>query len=135
MRETTLHAQPFDPGRLTLSGRPVVVAERIRINTGSGAGTFSVSPGGVLAYVTNPTTMSRLTWFDRSGREVGTWGETGVFSSHHLSRDGQWVTASILGCSDDARDIWLFDTRRGIRTRVTRDDADTLIQRCLLTAV
>jgi dipeptidyl aminopeptidase/acylaminoacyl peptidase len=123
LRETTLFAQRFDPGRRTLSGSPMIVAERIRINTGSGAGTFSVSPAGVLAYVTNRSTVSRLTWFDRGGREVGTLGEPGAFWNLHLSRDGGWVTAS-LGPSEDARDIWLFDTHRGIRTRVTRDDAD-----------
>jgi len=122
-RETTLYAQPFDPQRLSLSGSPVVVAERIRVNTGNGAGTFSVSPGGVLAYVTNRTTTSRLTWFDRAGREVGTVGEPGVFWNVHLSRDGRWAAGS-LGPSEDARAVWLYDVSRGIRTRVTRDDAD-----------
>jgi Tol biopolymer transport system component len=123
VRETTLYAQPFDPERLSLSGSPVVVAERIRVNTGNGAGTFSVSAGGVLAYVTNRTTTSRLTWFDRGGREVGTVGEPGVFWNVHLSRDGRWAVGC-LGPSEDARTVWLYDVNRGIRSRVTRDDAD-----------
>jgi len=50
MRETTLVAQAFDAGILTLSGGAFPLAERIQINTGSGAGAFSVSELGVLIY-------------------------------------------------------------------------------------
>lgn len=67
---------------------------------------------------------ARLTRLDRSGREVGALGDPGDFSNLHLSRDGGWATASVSAASDDDRDIWVFDVRRGVRTRVTRDDAD-----------
>ncbi|MGQ0735603.1 MAG: hypothetical protein ACT4QD_18360 [Acidobacteriota bacterium] len=48
----------------------------------------------------------------RSSPRTSTLDEPGTFWSLHLSRDGQGVTAS-LGESEETRDIWLFDVRRG----------------------
>jgi len=124
LRETTLFAQPFDPDRLVVSGTPVPIAERIRLNTGSGAGAFSVSASGVLVYQTVDRTPSRLTWLDRNGRIVGVLGDPGLYGGLHLSGDGLWAAASMSGTSDDGSDIWIFDVGRGVRTRVTRDAAD-----------
>ena len=124
LRETTLFAQPFDPDRLALSGTPLVIAEGIRINTGSGAGSFSVTSNGLLAYVTTDVTPSRLTWFDRTGSAVGALGDPAIISELSLSADGLWAAASIQSSGADDHDIWVFDLRRGVRTRVTRDEAD-----------
>jgi Tol biopolymer transport system component len=46
-----------------------------------------------------------------------------VFWNVHLSRNGRWATSS-LGTSEDARDIWLYDVSRGVRSRVTREESD-----------
>jgi len=124
LRETTLFAQPFDAERLTLSGNPVPLAERIRINTGSGAGQFSISNIGMLVYQSIDTTPSQLTWIDRSGRVAGTLGDPGAIADLHLSGNGLWAAVSMSGRSDDQHDIWLFDVGRGVRTRLTSDEAD-----------
>jgi Tol biopolymer transport system component len=47
-----------------------------------------------------------------------------------LAADGQSVVASIYNRGVNDRDIWLLDTRRGVRTRVTsgpEDDSDPLL--------
>jgi serine/threonine protein kinase len=124
LRETTLVAQPFDAEALTFSGGAFPLAERIQINTGSGAGAFSVSESGVLIYQTTRASPSRLVWLDRTGRETGTLGEAGRYSEASLSADGSRVAVSMFGESSDDRDIWLFDVRRGLRTRVTTDPTD-----------
>jgi serine/threonine protein kinase len=124
MRETTLVAQPFDADRLTLSGGAFPLAERIQINTGSGAGAFSVSDSGVLIYQVARIAPSRLVWLDRGGRETGVLGEAGSYSEASLSADGSQVAVSMFGESRDDRDIWLFDVRRGLRIRVTTDRTD-----------
>jgi len=124
VRETTLVAQPFDADKLTLSGGAFPLAERIQINTGSGAGAFSVSESGVLMYQVAGIAPSRLVWLDRGGRETGVIGEAGSYSEASLSADGSRVAVSMFGESRDDRDIWLFDVRRGLRTRVTTDRTD-----------
>ena len=50
LRDTTLMAQPFDPGRLEVSGSPVPVAEDVASFTPVSYGMFSVSDTGTLVY-------------------------------------------------------------------------------------
>jgi hypothetical protein len=72
LREGTLMAQPFDPGRLELSGEPFPVVEQVSFSALSSLGSFSVSGDGVLAYLTGPVgSTSELLWFDRTGKRLG----------------------------------------------------------------
>ncbi len=130
LRERTLMTQPFDPRSLALSGTAVAVADRILINDGSGAGAFTVSGTGLLLFQSTASKVSRLTWLDRTGRQVGTVGEPDEYGEASMAPDGQSVVASIYNRGADDRDIWLLDTRRGVRTRVTsgpEDDSDPLL--------
>ena len=71
----TLRGQAFDAERLELNGPPFTIAADVGVSS-SGLGAFSVSGAGVLAYSGTLSKFSRLTWFDRSGREAGTIGAT-----------------------------------------------------------
>ena len=125
LRETTLYAQPFEAARATLSGEAVPVAERIEINTGSGAGAFSISSTGVLVYQDVAPVTADLTWFDRSGRRLGTLGDAALWSSDpRLSADGSHVVASAESSDGRDHDLWLLDVARGTRQRITSGDAD-----------
>jgi Tol biopolymer transport system component len=125
LRENTLYAQPFDPKRRTLSGNPFPVAERVQVNTGSGAGAFAVSHSGVLVYQASRAAPSQLVWFDRGGRRIGGLGEAGLYHPDpRLVADGSRAVISVIGTARDERDIWLFDVDRGVRTRITDDRAD-----------
>ncbi|MGA9885002.1 MAG: protein kinase [Candidatus Acidiferrales bacterium] len=115
----TLMAQPFDARRLELTGEPVPVAEQI----GSllSYGYFSASTNGVLVYKTGVGGVSRLTWFDRQGKNLGTAGEPGAYDTISLSPDG---TRAIVSRADDpshmnVETLWLVDFARGTSTRFT----------------
>jgi Tol biopolymer transport system component/tRNA A-37 threonylcarbamoyl transferase component Bud32 len=117
MRENTLMAQPFDTGRLQLRGDPVPVAEGLAI-IGS-TGVFSVSPGGALAYRTGDQGANyQLTWFDRQGKILSTFGQPGPDQSIVLSPDGtRGAVRDAPGGT--AGDLWTLDFARGVRTRFT----------------
>ena len=116
MRENTLMVQPFDPGKLQLGGEPVPVAEHVAI-IGLG-GTFSASAAGVLAWVTGPSTDVQLTWFDRQGKAIGSFGETTSGCCLALSPDGTQavIRDALLNVPGD---ILRLDFTRGVRTRLT----------------
>ena len=125
MRGDTLMAQRFDADRLELTGNAVTVAEGVQIGGVSGrTGAFSVSQTGVLAYQTGAGDVrSQLIWFDRSGKQIAALGDQADLGGVELSPDGTRAAVNILD-PGRARDIWLYDVARGLRTRFTFDPGE-----------
>ena len=123
-RGTTLVAQPFDDERLMLAGDAFPLADQI--HTTGGFAFFSVG-SGVLSYRTgSANTSTRLVWFDRTGKELGTLGDPAPYSFVKLSPDGKRVSVRVLDATRGTGDIWLYDITRGLRNRFTFDPADEL---------
>ena len=116
----TLLAQPFDSGRLVLSGQPTPIEAGIgRSSRGNGA--FSTSRTGTLAYSGATLRTGRLTWFDRNGTALGTVGLSGEhdYADFRLSRDDTRLSASLVDPKLSLPDVWLFDLARGAASRLT----------------
>ena len=77
VRDGTLTAQTFDVTRLELSGDPFPIAEQVVSDPIFGNGMFSASANGVLVYRAGQSGNTQLTWFDRSGKRLGTVGPPG----------------------------------------------------------
>jgi serine/threonine protein kinase len=115
-----LVAQPFDTGKLKITGEPMTVAEHVTTVGDNHEFDFSVSDNGVLAYQSG-SSASQLAWFDRSGRKLATVGEPDNYASIALSRDGQRAAAGLLDADGRQSDIWLIDLSRGSKSRLTFD--------------
>lgn len=119
MREGTLMVQPFDTSKLQLRGEPVPVAEHVG-TTGS-SGIFSVSPAGVLAYRSGAASAAGVfqpTWIDRQGKATGAFAQPSPDTGLTLSPDA--TRAAGRDHQQQAKgDIWLLDSVRGVRTRLT----------------
>ena len=111
MREATLMAQPFDAQRRSWTGQAVPLAEGVQMNPATGTGAFSVSQTGVLVYQTGSFAGTQLTWFDRTGKVLGTFGEPKGYRDVQLSPDGGTVSTTIYGPGAPG-DVWLFDNER-----------------------
>jgi eukaryotic-like serine/threonine-protein kinase len=122
----TLMAQPFDTGRLELAGDAIPIAERVS-NT-----SLSVSATDVLVYVSGeqqiPASVVKgnvrgeLTWFDRDGKILGTFGDPQLYRTLSLSPDGKRLAFEAPNPQDsNSRNIWLYEFARGIRIRLTLD--------------
>jgi Tol biopolymer transport system component len=121
VRQGTLFAQSFDTTRLALSGEPFPVASQVINNTAFGAAAVSASSSGLFVYRSGPAERRLFTWFDRTGRELGTVGDadTGDPSDPALSPDGRELVLSRE--VDENRDLWVLDTLRGVPRRLTHD--------------
>ncbi len=66
-RETTLLAQPFDPGIRKTSGEAIPVADGVGQSANTGSGAFTLSGNGLLAFSSDAAVRSELVWVGRSG--------------------------------------------------------------------
>ncbi len=121
-RDGSLMAQPFDPGKLRLSGGPFPVAEQVSYDSVSYFASFSVSENGVLVYDSAGYALGdQLVWFDRTGRRLGTVGEPGRPWGPALSPDEKHVAVETSDPQAKTSDLWLIELARGISTRFTFD--------------
>jgi serine/threonine protein kinase len=121
MQSDTLVAQPFDLTSLRTTGEPLPVAERLEINTETRRGAFSASHNGVVAF--RPVGETQLTWFDRSGRQLGVVGPAGRYRNPALSPDEQRLAVARIDRETGAPDIWLIELARGVTSPFTSHPA------------
>jgi hypothetical protein len=117
-----LVARPLDLNAAALGGQPVDLGEALEAEDVHNPRTgFSLSSDGTLAYwPTTRTSTTRLTWFDRQGRQTGTVGPPGDYPFVTLSPEGFHVAAQRLDEAVAAPDIWLFEMHGGgAATRLT----------------
>ena len=119
--QTSLVAQPFDPGSGKLSGTPMTVINSVRNDGGVWRSVFSVSQDGLLCYQPGTTSAAgtQLAWYDRSGKMIQAVGERSNQADIRLSPDGKKLA---LLAGDPFWRLWILDLERGGRTRVTYSD-------------
>jgi Tol biopolymer transport system component len=124
-RAGDLRAQAFDAGTRSLRGEVQRVAGPVLFDTDYKFAFYSVSETGLVVFQTGTGAgLSRLVWCDRSGKEFGTIGEPARYYSPRLSHDAQRVAYDLSDPTTNNGDIWFFDLRRGVASRVTFDVAN-----------
>jgi serine/threonine protein kinase len=115
IRQGTLWAQRFDLTERKISGQPIAVADSVAFEPIDGTGAFSASDAGVMAYRAGRPSVTTLSWFDRSGRALGTLGspeQTGL-TNLRLSPDERHVAAE--RSLQNETGLWLLDSTRQMR--------------------
>ena len=120
VRDSTLFAQPFDPGRLEFAGEAVPIAGNI--GTSYANAHFSVSATGTLVYRTADSNSVQLTWFDRQGRPVAEVGEPLFPSALSVSPDGR---RAAFGSLVAPYGLMSMDLPRGTNSRLADTSSDT----------
>jgi Tol biopolymer transport system component len=116
-RQQSLLAQPFDFGKQSLAGEPVSIAN-LGADSGSPlASRFSVSTSGTVVYLAGVIGESRITWYSREGKRLGSVGEPGIYPNMTISPDGK--RAGLQSGAGVAADIWVVDLTSGVQSRLT----------------
>jgi serine/threonine-protein kinase len=118
-----LNAIAFDLDRLEARGEPVQIMEEVYAGPGRkgfGMSAYSVSDGGVLAFVPGgvEAAMNRLVWVDRRGMATPLAADPGSYEWPRLSLDGRRVAVTDRAMNGPI-DIWTFDLERGTRSLLT----------------
>jgi eukaryotic-like serine/threonine-protein kinase len=117
VRGTTLMAQSFDAERLTVSGNPSRVFERV--SRGISNVGFSSSATGTLLIRPAAAIQSELVWFNRVGARVGVAAPQAEYGEFALSPDESQIAFDRGDLSGQFPDVWLLDLRRGGTSRLT----------------
>ena len=124
LRESTLIAQPLDPGSYEPAGDAFPVPGAEQVGSTISLPFFSVSNNGVLVYrAGGPGGNTQLAWFDRQGKLLETVGPIGIYSDVALSPEGKRVAVRKVDPQSGNIDIWLLDVAHGVPTRFTFDPA------------
>jgi hypothetical protein len=118
-REGALFAQRFDPDSAKASGPQLPIAPAVDYFLSTGWADFTAR-AGTLAYH-SPQDVLRLTWFDRSGRALGSLGNPGRFLDLQIAPDGKRVLFARARPAIGTFDLWMFDLARGVETAVTSE--------------
>ncbi len=124
-RDNKIVAQPFDEDALEFTGDPIPVTENPTFDAGLFKADFSVSNEGTIVQSSNNSGSSVMStsilWVDRAGKEIPGPRHKGDIVEVSLSPDGT-ILALTEGTAG-AQDIWTYDLRRNVRSRLTFDPA------------
>jgi Tol biopolymer transport system component len=121
-RGEVLMAQRFAADNLQLKGEAFPLVEKIARNAINMGASFSASQDGVLL-ISSTNIGDRLTWFDRTGKRLGTIGDPGLQFQPQLSPDEQTIAVEQVNPQTLSFEIWLFPVVRGTPSRFTFNGA------------
>jgi len=120
MRGSSLLAQRFDPGNLSLSGDALSVAEGVINDPGFSLGVFSASQNGILAFQTGVGIAgARLLIADRNGKALNYLDEIIEHFWARISPNGERFALSVFEPKSRTQNLWMYDLARQSRTRFT----------------
>ena len=123
LQNTTLMAQPFDVNSLKLTGDVFPIAENVTYLENWSRGVFSATAGGMIAYRSGAAGQaSQLLIFDTTGAVVDSVGAPLQQKNIDISTDGSLVAAELFEGSAPNPDIWIYDRKRSLKTRLTFSD-------------
>jgi eukaryotic-like serine/threonine-protein kinase len=122
LRGSTLFAVPFDARKLAVTGSEAPVVEGVSLDGGDFVSKFAFSGNGLLVYMegSGAGAGTTLGWADLQGQRQAI-SETALWGTGRLSPDGRLIANAIHqgNSTSTPGDIWVFDTDRKIKTRLT----------------
>src|SRR5580658_6790404 len=123
-RDKTLFAQHIDLNKFELTGEAFPIFTDLQYEPRIGHATFSVSNDRVLlAQNGTGVSLSRLEWYDRSGKETGTVGKPDVFANIDLAPNGKSLAVDQTDMGSQNSDVWIYDLQGEGAKRMTFDPA------------
>ena len=124
-RGHSLMAQRFDAKNLRTMAPAFAIASDVQLIPAVNRAEFSASENGTILMGTSPLPReTQLTWFDRSGKRLGSIGEPAMQSNPVFSPDGKRLALDSTDIASNNVDIFVQDLQQGTRTRLTFNPAE-----------
>jgi eukaryotic-like serine/threonine-protein kinase len=120
VRDNALVAQRLDPRTYTLSGEPRTISDEVQYFPQTDLALFGVAANQTLVVQTGKgADRSQFIWFDRSGKQVGAVGPSGLFANPAVSPDGRRVAFEQTDRDGRHVDIWIHELASDAVARLT----------------
>jgi eukaryotic-like serine/threonine-protein kinase len=120
-----LFAVRLDKERSLTVGEPAVVADHVVYLASVAYAAFAAGGKDTVVYGTGKDAMrSILTWYDRTGKTLGTVGEPGELSNPNLSPKDDRVAVDIADLKAAAINIWILSLSHNAASRFTFDNSE-----------
>jgi eukaryotic-like serine/threonine-protein kinase len=122
VRDRAILAQRFDLKTFQVTGDPMAVATDPQFLPRILHATFSaVDTRALLVQKGGNVMASQLTWFDRSGKELGTIGEPAVYANPQIAVGGKAVAVDMTDAANLNTEVWTYNAQQGGAKRLTFD--------------
>jgi len=129
-RGGALFAEPFDAGKLAVTGPEAPVIEGLLVNSSNGSvAEYAFSDSGLLVFMEGTSGAvggTTMAWAERQG-PVQPFSDTQLWGTGRLSPDGRRIANEIYTSSGGSGpgDIWVFEIERKTKTRLTFGGANS----------
>jgi len=118
VRQGTLMAQAFDPGKLEFTSDAVPIAEQILYNAPYSKGMFAASQNGVLILQSGENQLQRTALFDMTGKRTRVLTDINPYEPR-FSVDAKHLAFYTIDQQSRNGDVWVNDLARGASSRIT----------------
>lgn len=118
-QRSILFAHRIDLSAMTLSGRPLPLAEGIGADPIGGVGAFAASAGTIVYRTGQSTGKRQLRWFNRAAKELLRVGSPEFLGPSYASMSPDGRRLAVQRTVDGNTDIWLVDVEHGTPLRFT----------------
>ncbi len=120
-RDNALVAQRFDLRTASLSGEPHILNDAVQYFPQVNYAVFAASRDNLAAQTGGSMggAPSQLTWFDRSGKQLGTVGPMALLANPKLSPDQRRVAVNQTDVDGRHVNPWIYETTNNVTTRLT----------------
>jgi Tol biopolymer transport system component len=114
-----LVARPFEPEGLALSDDQEIIASDVQYDASYERGLYSVSARTLAYHAGDFLGANIVQWFGRDGAPLEQVSDEGLTFDTQISPDGRQI--AYMAVDGTQTDVWVEDTQRGDRTRITFD--------------
>jgi len=121
VRDGAIQAQKLDLSSYQLTGNVLRIFDNVKLQSRIFYAAFSAGRDAVLAQAAGEVSLSRLVWYDRSGKDISDSAPTDTYSNVAISPDGKYIATDKTDTTNENTDVFIYDPARRSFRRLTFD--------------
>lgn len=121
VRDGAIQAQKLDLTSYQLTGNVLRIFDSVKLESRIFYAAFSASHDAVLAQEAGEVSLSRLIWYNRSGKDISDSAPTDTYANLAISPDEKYIATDKTDTTNQNTDVFVYDLARTAFRRLTFD--------------